>query len=60
MSYFLAPDTGKEYKLYGDSKTDMNSALKNNINFILIKNQYNIGIARNFKGQVINNFVGLL
>jgi len=22
MSYFLAPDTGKEYKLYGDSKTD--------------------------------------
>ena len=22
MSYFLAPDTGKEYKLYGESKTD--------------------------------------
>ena len=21
MSYFLAPDTGKEYKLYGESKT---------------------------------------
>ena len=23
MSYFLAPDTGKEYKLYGESKTDV-------------------------------------
>ena len=22
MSYFLAPDTGKEYKLYGESKTN--------------------------------------
>ena len=22
MSYFIAPDTGKEYKLYGESKTD--------------------------------------
>ena len=44
---------------YGDANTDINAAKQASVPFILIKNSYNQDLVKNFKGKIINNFIGL-
>jgi phosphoglycolate phosphatase-like HAD superfamily hydrolase len=54
--YNYHPD---ELIFYGDANTDINAANQASIPFILIKNSYNQDLVKNFKGKIINNFIGL-
>jgi phosphoglycolate phosphatase-like HAD superfamily hydrolase len=44
---------------YGDANTDIDTAEQANVPFVLIKNNYNEKLVKNFKGKIINNFIGL-
>ena len=57
MTFNLKPD---EIIFYGDSKTDLDAAQKMNVEFILIKNQYNKNLFRNYNVKMIDNFISLL
>ena len=54
--YNYHPD---ELIFYGDANTDINAAKQASVPFILIKNSYNQDLVKNFKGKIINNFIGL-
>ena len=54
--YNYHPD---ELIFYGDANTDINAAKQASVPFILIKNSYNQDLVKNFKGEIINNFIGL-
>lgn len=47
-----------ELKFFGDSYTDKNAAENASIPFILVKNSYNYNLSKEYKGQIINNFLG--
>ncbi len=43
----------------GDSNTDLEAAKKTNICFILVKNKFNVELAQDYNGHIINDFVCL-
>ena len=49
----------EELIFYGDSKTDLEAANHTNIPFVLIKNRYNQTLSDSFRGEIINNFIGI-
>ena len=54
--YNYYPD---ELIFYGDANTDIDAAERANIPFVLIKNSFNEKLVEKFKGEIINNFIGL-
>jgi len=44
---------------YGDSNSDLDAAENANIAFVLIKNSFNKKLVDTYKGEIINNFIGL-
>ena len=54
--YNYHPD---ELIFYGDANTDINAAKQASVPFVLIKNNFNEKLVNKFKGQIINNFIGL-
>ena len=54
--YNYYPD---ELIFYGDANTDIDAAEQANIPFVLIKNSFNEKLVEKFKGEIINNFIGL-
>jgi len=48
-----------ELIFYGDSNSDLDAAENANIAFVLIKNSFNKKLAETYKGEIINNFIGL-
>ena len=54
--YNYQPD---ELIFYGDANTDIEAAKQSNVPFVLIKNNYNKKLVKQFKGKIINNFIGL-
>jgi len=49
----------EELIFYGDANTDINAAKQAGVPFVLIKNSFNEKLVKKFKGQIINNFIGL-
>lgn len=49
-----------ELIFYGDANTDIDAAKQANVPFVLIKNSFNEKLVKNFKGEIIDNFIGLL
>lgn len=44
---------------YGDSKADLDAALDEKINFVLIMNSFNKKLRTKYKGKIIKNFIEL-
>ena len=55
--YDLTPG---EITFFGDSKTDLDAAENFNINFTLIRNDFNKILQSSYKGKMINDFKGLM
>ena len=45
---------------YGDSKSDFDAAVNANIAFVLIKNSFDKKLTDTYRGEIINNFKGLI
>lgn len=41
----------------GDSKNDLDASKKMNLDFILVKNEYNVTLRKNYGGKTIKNFM---
>ena len=54
--YNYYPD---ELIFYGDANADIDAAEQAKIPFVLIKNSFNEKLVEKFKGEIINNFIGL-
>jgi HAD superfamily hydrolase (TIGR01549 family) len=54
--YNYHPD---ELIFYGDANTDINAAKQASVPFVLINNSFNEKLMKNFKGKIINNFIGI-
>lgn len=57
IKYELKPS---EVIFYGDSLSDLEAARSHDLNFILVKNQYNIFLQESYNGEKIDHFSGLL
>jgi phosphoglycolate phosphatase-like HAD superfamily hydrolase len=54
--YNYQPD---ELIFYGDANTDIEAVKQSIVPFVLIKNNYNKKLVKQFKGKIISNFIGL-
>ena len=52
--------SSNELIFYGDSKSDFDAAVNANIAFVLIKNSFDKKLTDTYRGEIINNFKGLI
>ena len=45
-----------ELLFIGDSVSDLDASKKMNLDFILVKNEYNVNLRKDYSGKIINNF----